>query len=259
MQSQAQGQLRASSNLRLDPKQATDNILLKLDNGSVFEIVDWKFVPKPKEEKETENEDIKAAKEGKEDEPEKMDEKYDTWYKVRLDPSVSPAPMGWIFGRQVELLVPSDISYFQRNTRKFVTWQRLDDSPSTKSEKVVGTDTEIKVSKPGNWVILSRTNESKPIEGVEPEFDGILVLGFDKYSQSYYTVYGTTREKIDVWGMLPLKVEGVGDNKTFTVKLRNEDTGEIEEQQFVLFKDKNKRLKVTPPEMLKKKDKKGKK
>jgi hypothetical protein len=53
--------------------------------------------------------------------------------------------------------------------------------------------------------------------------------------------------------MLPLKLEGTGDNKIFTVKLRNQDTGELVDQMFVLFKDKNRHLRVSPPEILSKK------
>ncbi len=252
LQPQATGQLRASSNLRLTPQVVEDNILLRLDNGSPFEILDWKFVPKTKGEEgeETENEDIKAAEEGKKDEPAKLDDKYDVWYKVRLDPSVSPAPMGWVFGRQVELQVPTDIAYFQTNDRKFITWQRLD-NPGTDNEDTSIKDAGAKVSKPGSWVILSRTNEVKAIDGVEPDFDGILVLDFDNYKQEHYTAYSTIREKIDVWGQLPLKLEGSGDNRNFTVNIRNEQTGKMEEKRFVIFKDKNNRLRVTPPEGLK--------
>src|SRR5688500_1582993 len=46
---QATGQLHASSNLRLTPdRSSNDNIMMKLDSGSTFEIVGWKRVPKPK-------------------------------------------------------------------------------------------------------------------------------------------------------------------------------------------------------------------
>ncbi len=252
LQPQAIGVLRARSNLRLTPEQNEANVLLKLEDRAIFEIVDWEYVPKPKKN-EPENEEIAAAKE--KDEPEKLDEKYDIWYKARLDPSVSPAPMGWIFGRQVDLQVPGDIIYYQTNRRKFVTWQSLDDHRN-EPQNEPGVETDVKVTKPGSWVILSRTNEVKAIDGVEPDFDGILVLGFDKYNEEHYTAYNTSRERIDVWGMLPLKLEGVGDNKSFTVKIRNETTGEIEDKQFVLFKDKNKRLRVTPPEGLKRVEKK---
>jgi hypothetical protein len=196
---QAAGQLRAASNLRLVPDMSPENILFKLANGSTFEIMDWKFVPKQevadvddgqqRQTKRSRNEEIEAAKE--EGEPEKLDEKYDVWYRVKLDPSVSPAPAGWLFGRQVELQVPSDLVFYQHNNRKFVTWQRLD---TDQASRTVATD---KMSTPGNWVVLSRSNQVKAIDGIEPEFDGILVLAFDKYDQSYYTVW---RSSGDVCG-----------------------------------------------------------
>ena len=245
---QAAGQLRAASNLRLASDMQPENILFKLANGSTFEIMDWKFVPKQEvadvddaakgEQKKaaaTRNEEIEAAREA--GEPEKLDEKYDVWYQVRLDPSVSPAPAGWLFGRQVELQVPTDVVFFQANNRKFVSWQRLD---TDLAGKVVATD---KLSAPGNWVILSRSNIVKAIDGVEPDFDGIQILAFDKYDQSYYTAW---RSSTEVWGQLPLRVEGQGDNKTFIVQLRNPE-GRMDEKRFVVFRDKS-RLKVTPPE-----------
>lgn len=249
LQAQATGQLRAISNLRLTPSQTgTENILLQLESGSTFEIVDWEYVPKapeePAEGEDEENEEIAAA--GTEGDPERLDQKYDMWYKIRLDPSVSPAPMGWVYGRQVELQVPSDIVYYQSNDRKFVTWLRLDDAPAASENSP--KDTAAVVSRPGSWVILSRTNEVKQIDGVEPDFDGILVLGFDKYNEEHYTVYSTRRERFDVWGLLPMKLEGSGDNKTFTVRLRNAASGEVTEKQFTVYRDPNRRLRVTPPE-----------
>src|SRR5215213_5749922 len=102
---QASGKLRAASNLRLSPDMNPENVLFKLANGSSFEIMDWNFVPKQdvadvddakrgetKKPKQSKNEEIEAAKER--GEPEKLDEKYDVWYLIRLDPSVSPAPAG---------------------------------------------------------------------------------------------------------------------------------------------------------------------
>jgi hypothetical protein len=248
-QPQAAGQLRAASNLRLAPDMSQGNILFKLANGSNFEIMDWKFVPKQEgsdvddtkgEQKRSlgpSNEDIEAAKE--QGEAEKMDEKYDIWYLIRLDPSVSPAPAGWLFGRQVELQVPTDIVFYQANNRKFVAWQRLD---TDAADKIVSSD---RVSAPGNWVVLSRSNNVKAIDGVEPDFDGIQVFAYDKYDQSYYTAYRTST---DIWGTLPMKVEGSGDSKTFTLTLRSPH-GTMDEKRFTVFKDKN-RIKVTPPEDL---------
>ena len=248
-QPQANGLLRNKTNLRLTPEQSTDNVLVKLDNGSTFEIMAWKFVPKAddttddaakedanKPKTKTKNAEIEAAK--TKDEPDKMDEKYDIWYKVRLDPSVSPAPSGWIFGRQVELQVPTDIVFYQQNNKKFVTWQKLD-----------GIDTSLKddakaTAKPNSWVILSRTNDSKPMNGDEPDFDGVLLLGYDKYDQSHYRIYPLIGE---VWGKLPMKMEGTGDTRTFTLRLRNKNSGQLEDKRFVVTFDKS-RYKLKLPE-----------
>ena len=239
---QAAGQIRAKSNLRLAPDMSTENILFKLENGASFQIMDWQYVPKQElpdvddssnSRRGGQNQEIAAAREA--GEPEKLDEKYDIWYLVKLDPSVSPAPAGWLFGRQVELQIPSEIVFFQANNRKFVSWQRLDSDTAAVTTGRAAT--------PGNWVILTRSNVSKAIDGVEPDFDGILVLAFDKYDQSYYTAWRTTGE---VWGQLPLKVEGVGDNKTFSMQLRHSE-GRMDEKRFVVFRDKS-RVRITPPE-----------
>ena len=250
---QAVGQLRAASNLRLSPEQRDDNILVKLDNLSNFEIISWKYVEKTQEatdiddakrgeqkqtKRETRNAELEAAKEA--NEPEKMDEKYDIWYKVRLDRLVSPAPSGWLFGRQVELQLPNDIVFYQNNNKKFIAWQRLDNI-ETNEKPSAGDAGTVKVSKPGSWVILSRSNVVKAKDGVEPDFDGIMVLAYDKYNEEYYTAFRSG----EVSGFLPLKVEGTGDNKTFTVKLHNAEN-QLAEYRFMVYKDKT-RLKVNPP------------
>jgi hypothetical protein len=259
---QAAGQLRAASNLRLAPDMKSENLLFKLANNSTFEVMDWKFVLKEqnaadvddaakgeqKQTKKSKNVEIEAAKE--EGEPEKLDEKYDVWYQVRLDPSISPAPAGWLFGRQVELQVPNDILFYQENDKKFVTWYRLDNESA---DKTSSKDT-VKSATPGSWVILTRTNLVKAIEGVEPDFDGIMVLAYDKYDQKHYSVYRSGSGV--VWGLLPLKVEGTGDNKTFSVQLKN-NNGTMQEKRFVVFKDKN-RIRLTPPEDISQFETKGK-
>ncbi len=252
---QAEGKLRASTNLRLTPEQKDDNIILKLekkgDTNASFQVISWKYVLKQQDVAEvddssnksakpkTRNEEIEAAKEA--NKPETIDEKYDVWYKVRLDASVSPAPAGWIFGRQVDLQVPTELAIYQKGSNKMVTWQRIDggeiDEKSSKDN--------VKISKPGSWVILMRSNLVKSTDGNEPSFDSILVLGYDKYSQDYYTVCRVENANGDV----PLKVGGSGDNKNFTVKVRNA-SGQIEEKQFTLFKDTKGRLKInTPPDL----------
>lgn len=251
---QAVGQLRAASNLRLTPEQNGDNVLFKLENGANFEVTDWKYVPKapdapdvddssnssPKTPKgTTKNADIEAAKTN--DEPDKLDETYDVWYKVRLDPSVSPAPAGWLFGRQVELQQPNDILFYQQNNKKFVAWQRLDNADAAKlSEK----DQAMKVTKPGSWVVLTRSNLVKARSGVEPDFDGITVYSYDKYNEQHYMAYRSG----DLWGQLPLRVEGTGDTKTFTVPLLNTANNQMEEKRFVVIKDAKGSLRVNAPD-----------
>jgi len=232
-------------------------VLYKLPSSSTFEIMSWKYVPKQevsdvdddsanqRRSSKTKNEEIEAARE--EGEPEKLEDKYDMWYLVRLDPSVSPAPAGWLFGRQVELQVPTDISFFQSNNRKFVAWQRLD--AENVERGAVGRG-----ATPGSWVVLSRSPASKPIDGVEPDFDGIVVLAFDKYDQSYYTAFRTSG---DVWGTMPLRVEGSGDSKSFVVRLRAPD-GQMVDKRFAVIRDKGGRLRVTPPEDLAQFQTKGK-
>src|SRR5713226_6014120 len=56
MQSQATGQLHASSNLRLTPDRGNnENIMMRLDSGSSYEIIGWKRVPKLKGAETTES------------------------------------------------------------------------------------------------------------------------------------------------------------------------------------------------------------
>jgi hypothetical protein len=253
LQPQAKAELKAVSNLRLSPDQSPANVLYKLQSGASFDVIAWKYVPKAEtatddskdaknNKPKTKNEEIEAAKEA--NQPEELDDKYDIWYKVRLSPDVSPAPTGWLFGRQVELSVPSDIAFFQIGATKFVTFQRLDDI--VEDDKAINKD-GAKIFKPGNWVILSRSNQIRSTDGNEPDFDGIMVLGYDKFRQEYYPVYkrGEVYKRGVVFGNIPLKVEGTGDNKTFIVKIKDA-SGQSVEKRFQVFK-KEGRLEVTPP------------
>lgn len=260
LQPQATAQLRAPAKLRLTPEIRDDNVLLKLEKkGDVetsFDIISWRLVPKAQEDVEAEdaaktssnaavrrsrtrNEEVEAAKQ--EQKPEEIDDVYDIWYKVRLAPSVSPAPSGWLFGRQVQLQVPNDILYYQIGQKRFVTWQRLD-AIDPAAERISKDKDAARMTRPGSWVILSRSNFVKTKDGNEPDFDGILVLYYDKYTEEHLTVYRSG----EVWGKLPLRVDGTGDNKSFVVNLRNA-AGEFEEKRFAVFKNARGHLQVTPP------------
>src|SRR6266446_3352985 len=246
---QATGQLRASSNLRLTPdRSGNDNIIMRLDSGSSFEIIGWKRVPKPKAS-ETIESDVapKAgsapqplAKSSKDkDEEKEPEETNEVWYRVRLPPSISPAPAGWIYGKQVELTVPSDIIFY-RTGREFVAWQRLDgdssDAAATKDKDAA------KEAKPGSWVILEKSSSEQAHTLDEPDFDRIYVLGYDKRDQEHYTAYRSP----DLKGFLPLRVEGKSENRTFTIRAQDEN-GQVKDVQYSVSRDARGYLKVNAP------------
>ena len=261
MPAQASGQLRASSNLRLSPdRSGNENIMMRLDSGSSFEIVSWVRVPKPKSSEVIESDvapkagsaqPVKASgnKENQdENEPEETNE---VWYKVRLATLASPAPAGWIYGKQVELTVPSDIIFY-RTGREFVAWQRLDGDTSVE-EGSKGKDAA-REAKPGSWVILEKSSSDQPHTIGEPDFDRIYVLGYDKRDQEHYTAYRSP----DLKGYLPCRVEGRPDNKTFTIRVQDE-SGQVSDVQYSIYKDSRGYLKVNAPNVVnKEKDKKKK-
>jgi hypothetical protein len=248
VQGQATGQLHASSNLRLTPDRSNnENIMMRLDSGSSFEIIGWKRVPKQKGAESSESDTAPKAgsansnnknAESDEENPEEQ-ETTELWYKVRLSPAISPAPEGWIFGKQVELTVPSDIIYY-RTGREFVAWRRLDEESSDEASSTKTKDVA-KESRPGSWVILERSSSKEAHKLEEPDFDRIYVLGYEKHDQDHYTAYRSP----DLEGYLPLRVEGRGANKTFTVKVKEE--GEIKELTYSLYRDDHGVMRVTPP------------
>jgi hypothetical protein len=251
IQAQATGQLHAGSNLRLTPdRSSNENIMMRLDAGSSFEIIGWKRVPKSKGLETSESDTApkagsaqqgatKARAQSDEENPEEQ-ETTELWYKVRLPPSSSPAPEGWIFGKQVELTVPSDIIYY-RTGREFVAWRRLDDDSADDSATVKGKDVA-RESRPGSWVILERSSSKEGHRLDEPDFDRIYVLGYEKHDQDHYTAYRSP----DLEGYLPVRTEGRGSNKTFTVRIKD-DSGQIRDAQYSLYRDDHGVMRVAAP------------
>jgi len=245
---QATGQLRASSNLRLSPdRSGNENIMMRLDSGSSFDIIAWKRVPKPKSSEAIES-DV-APKAGtvqqgnarsrqQEDEDKEPEETNELWFKVRLPADASPAPAGWIYGKQVGLTVPSDIIFY-RTGREFVGWQRLDgDKEKSSTSKDAGRE-----EKPGSWLILEKSGSNQPRGVDEPDFDRIYILGYDKRNQEHYTAYRSP----DLKGYLPVRVEGQGESKSFTIRLQEEEGGAVKEVRYNLYKDARGVLKVNAP------------
>ena len=252
IQAQGTGQLHASSNLRLTPDRSTnENIMMRLDSGSTFDIIGWKRVPKFKGAESIESDTapkpgtVSSANKKVQNDEENPEEQETTelWYKVRLAPSISPAPAGWIFGKQVELTVPSDIIYY-RTGREFVAWRRLDEDSS--EEGAAKATDPAKESRPGSWVILERSSSKEPHKIEEPDFDRIYVLGYEKHDQDHYTAYRSP----DLEGYLPLRVEGKGANRTFTVRIKDE-SGKIKDITFNLFRDDHGVMRVSAPEQMK--------
>ncbi|MBA2525800.1 MAG: hypothetical protein H0V18_08470 [Pyrinomonadaceae bacterium] len=247
---QATGQLRASSNLRLSPdRNGNENIMMRLDTGSSFEIVGWKRIPKPKSSEAIESDvapkagsaqPVASRRANRGQEENEIEEANELWYKVRLPPAISPAPAGWIYGKQVELRVPSDIIFY-RTGREFVAWQRLDGSAS-ETEGSLADKNAGKEARPGSWIILEKSSSNQPRTLDEPDFDRIYVVGYDKRNQEHYTAYRSP----DVKGFLPLKVEGQGENKTFTIRVQDQG-GQITDAQYTVYKDGRGILKVAAP------------
>jgi hypothetical protein len=245
---QAGGQLRASSNLRLTPdRSGNENIMMRLDSGSSFDIVGWKRVPKPKASEAIESDVAPKAGSaqqgssgpGRDRDEETQEEENELWYKVRLSPIASPAPAGWIYGKQVELAVPSDIIFY-RTGREFVAWQRLDgDSSRDKNAEKDGA----RDSRPGSWLILEKSSSNQQRGVDEPQFDRIYVLGYDKRNQEHYTAYRSP----DLRGYLPAKIEGQGDTKTFTIRLQETEGGEVKEVRYNVYKDQRGVVRVNAP------------
>gem|GEM_PF-202576 len=249
-QSQATGQLHAGSNLRLTPdRSSNENIMMRLDSGSSFEIIGWKRVPKLKGAETSESDT--APKPGSattrtskgapvdEENPEDQ-ETTELWYKVRLSPAISPAPEGWIFGKQVELMVPSDIIYY-RTGREFVAWRRLDED-SNDDGSAARTKDVAKESRPGSWVILEKSSSKEAHKLDEPDFDRIYVLGYEKHDQDHYTAYRSP----DIEGYLPLRIEGRGADKAFVVRTKG-DNGQIVESRYSLYRDDHGVMRVNAP------------
>jgi hypothetical protein len=256
---QGTGQLHAGSNLRLTPDRSNnENIMMRLDSGSTFEIIGWKRVPKLKGSDSTESDTApkpgsattgtSKGPQSNEDNPEEQ-ETTELWYKVRLSPSISPAPEGWIYGKQVELTVPSDIIYY-RTGREFVAWRRIDEDSSDEASATKSKDVS-KESRPGSWVILEKSSSKEPHKLDEPDFDRIYVLGYEKHDQDHYTAYRSP----DLEGYLPLRIEGRGADKTFSIRIKDE-SGKVTEAKYSLYRDDHGVMRVAAPGEVKGKKKK---
>jgi hypothetical protein len=234
---QAIGQLRASTNVRLTPdRNNSDNIMMKLDSGAKFNIIGWKRVPKPKSSDDTESDDApkagSAPQNGRNkrnaEAPKVPQEENELWYKVHLTKDISPAPAGWIYGKQVELAVPHDIIFY-RSGREIVAWQRLDLTPEEEHQNK--SVDPVKDARPGNWVILEKSDTDGPHKLDEPDFDRLFVLGYNSKSEEHYIAYRSP----DLVGRLPMIVDTKANPTLVKIQVQT-DNQQTKELQFKIRK-----------------------
>src|SRR5439155_11788861 len=108
-----------------------------------------------------------------------------------------------------------------------------------------------KESRPGSWVILERSSAKEPHKLDEPDFDRIYVLGYEKHDQDHYTAYRSP----DLEGYLPLRIEGRGSEKTFSIRIKYESVM-ITEAKYSLYRDYSGVMQVAAPAEVKGKRKK---
>jgi hypothetical protein len=137
------------------------------------------------------------------------------------------------------LTVPSDIIFY-RTGREFVAWQRLDGDVSAAQQSAPKDKDAAKDARPGSWVILEKSSDEDSNGPDSPDFDRVFVLGYDKDRQEHYTAYRSP----DLRGFLPLRVEGKGDSKTFSVRVQ--DGGQMKDLKFKAYINERGLLKVEP-------------
>ena len=69
-----------------------------------------------------------------------------------------------------------------------------------------------------------------------------MYLGYDKYNQEHYTAYRSP----DLKGLLPLRVQGKGDSKSFVIRVQGDD-GQPKDAQYTVYRDDRGNLKVAAP------------
>ena len=132
--------------------------------------------------------------------------------------------------------MPSDIIFY-RTGREFVAWQRLDGNEAG-VQRPARSEKDEKDVRPGSWVILEKSSTEEANGPDSPDFDRVFVLGYDKDRQEHYTAYRSP----DLRGFLPLRVEGRGDSKIFSVRAQTE--GQLKELKFRAYTNERGLLKV---------------
>ena len=150
-------------------RSGNENIMMRLDSGSSFEIVGWKRVPKPKSSEVIESDvapkagsaqqgNTRGNKENQEEnEPEETNE---VWYKVRLASLHRPAlRVGFMESklslrcRATSFSIVPDVSLLGGKGSTV--------NHPTEADGSKGKDAA-KEAKPGSWVILEKSSSDQP-------------------------------------------------------------------------------------------------
>ncbi len=121
--SQAQGRLKVSTRLRIEPG---GELVTYLNRGTEVDIVDKARTKVKPESRQSDAEDSDETA----DEPETRTV---LWYKIRL-PESEVLRAGWVGARQVELDVPDEILHLEGEGRIFTGWVVFDHNKSKKGE-----------------------------------------------------------------------------------------------------------------------------
>ncbi len=192
---QATGKNKDKLKLRLSPSRNSEVVTL-LTAGTKIEVVGR---VRAERQSETNDKNEKSNSESK--------DKYDTWYKVRLDNPIIKA--GWLYADSVELTPPDSITALPGAGRKFVAWQafgEITDSETKNNEK--------------NYIILDKYAYSKE---EDIDFDRIYVVAWDTETHAYKSIHIESQVK----GLYPLKVEQETSGYLFNVSLLDKQKNPI--------------------------------
>lgn len=199
---QATGKTKDKLKLRLSPGRGSEVITVLAANTKLS------IVGRARAERQTEDkpakDDGKDSKDSKDNKDSKDSNKYDDWYKVRLEDN-AVIKAGWIYADSVEITPPDAITALPGAGRRFIAWEafgEVSDPETNSTEK--------------NYIILDKYAYSKE---EEIDFDRIYIIAWDLAIHGYSSILIESQLK----GLYPLKVEKVSSGYLFNVSLLNKE------------------------------------
>ncbi len=228
---QSRATARAELRIHVTPGRDTDS-LFRLDEGAKIDILKRATAEKPAPKLPPASEpDKPATGKNSSDTPAPL---LEDWWLIRD----AQGHTGWVLARMVDVDVPIDIAQYaegQRIMAAFVLDQVPDVNPETGETRQVPQ-------------YLTLVNEPK--DGTPWDYNQIRVFTWNPKRHRYETAY---RER-GLYGMLPVTVghqvfDKEGDLPTFTLRTKEDDTGNLVERIYKLNQPIVRR--VVSPEQLK--------